>query len=343
MTARTAAHATVVRVRRRARLVALGLAVVAAALVLLALSVGTAVVSLPDVLSTLAGQGSRATDYIVLERRLPRALTALLVGGAFGLSGAILQSLLGNPLASPDVIGISAGAGTAAVTAIVVFSADGPAVALAALLGALLTAALMYVLAWRDGVTGYRLVLVGIGLAAILLSVTSYLMTRARVTSAQDALVWLTGSLNGSGLDELVPLAVALLVLVPATVIAARPLDLLGFGDDTAAGLGVGVQRTRFALLLCAVALAGMATAAAGPISFVALLAAPIGRRLARNGGPALVPSALTGAVIVLAADFAAQHTPGLPQVPVGVLTGAIGAPYLLFLLARMNRGGHGG
>jgi iron complex transport system permease protein len=337
------AHLVVARVRRRARVVALGLAVLAAALLLLALSVGTAVVSLPDVLSTLAGQGSRATDYIVLERRLPRALVALLVGTAFGLSGAVLQNLLGNPLASPDVIGVSAGAGTAAVTAIVVFGAAGPAVALAALLGALLTAALMYVLAWRDGVTGYRLVLVGIGLAAILLSITSYFMSRSQVTSAQDALVWLTGSLNGSGTDELIPLAIAVAVLVPATAIAARPLDLLAFGDDTAAGLGVDVQRTRLALLVCAVALAGTATAAAGPISFVALLAAPIGRRLARDGGPALLPSALTGAVIVLAADFAAQHTPGLPQVPVGVLTGAIGAPYLLFLLARMNRGGHGG
>jgi iron complex transport system permease protein len=337
------ARAVISRVRRRARLVTLVLAVLTAALLLLALSVGTAVVSLPDVLSTLAGQGSRATDYIVLERRLPRALVAVLVGAAFGLSGAVLQSLLGNPLASPDVIGISAGAGAAAVTAIVVFGAAGPSVALAALLGALVTAALMYVLAWRDGVTGYRLVLVGIGLAAILLSITSYFMTRSRVTSAQDALVWLTGSLNGSGVDELVPLAIALAILLPATAISARALDLLAFGDDTASGLGVGVQRTRFALLVCAVALAGTATAAAGPIAFVALLAAPIGRRLARDGGPALVPSALTGAVIVTAADFAAQHAPGLPQVPVGVLTGAIGAPYLLFLLARMNRGGHGG
>lgn len=337
------AHAVVAGVRRRARLTALVLAVLAAALLLLALSVGTAVVSLPDVLSTLAGQGSRATDYIVLERRLPRAMTALLVGAAFGLSGAVLQSLLGNPLASPDVIGISAGAGASAVTAIVVFGAAGPPVALAALLGALLTAALMYVLAWRDGVTGYRLVLVGIGLAAILLSVTSYFMTRSQVTSAQDALVWLTGSLNESGLDELVPLAIALTILVPATAISARALDLLAFGDDTASGLGVEVRRTRLALLVCAVALAGTATAAAGPIAFVALLSAPIGRRLARDGGPALLPSALTGAVIVAAADFAAQHAPGLPQVPVGVLTGAIGAPYLLFLLARMNRGGHGG
>lgn len=335
---------TVIRsVRRRARLVSLVLALVVAAVFLLALSVGTATVTLPDVLSTLAGQGSSDTNYIVLERRLPRALTGLLVGAAFGLSGAILQSLLGNPLASPDVIGISAGAGAAAVTGIVAFGLSGPAVSAFALAGALLTALLMYVLAWRDGVTGYRLVLVGIGLAAILLSVISYFMTRSRVTSAQDALVWLTGSLNGRDLTHLVPLAVAVALLVPAAAMAARALDLIGFGDDTARGLGVPVQRARLGLLLCAVALAGSATAAAGPIAFVALLAAPIGRRLARDGGPALLPATLVGAVIVTAADFAAQHTPGLPRVPVGVLTGAIGAPYLLVLLARMNRGGHGG
>lgn len=330
-------------VRRRARLVALVLALVVAGAFLLALSVGTAFVSVPDVLSTLAGQGSSDTDYIVLERRLPRALTAVLVGAAFGLSGAILQSLLGNPLASPDVIGISAGAGAAAVTAIVVFGLSGPGVAVAALAGALGTALLMYLLAWRDGVTGYRLVLVGIGLAAILLSVTSYFMTRSQVTSAQRALVWLTGSLNNSAWEKLTPLAVALAVLLPLTAASSRALDLIGFGDDTASGLGVPVRRARLWLLLCAVALAGTATAAAGPIAFVALLAAPIGRRLAGDGGPALLPAALVGASIVLLADFAAQHTPGLPQVPVGVLTGAIGAPYLLVLLARMNRGGHGG
>ncbi|MCT2586359.1 FecCD family ABC transporter permease [Actinophytocola gossypii] len=337
------ALAVVRRVRRRARLVSVLLAALAAGVFLLALSVGTATVSLPDVLSTLAGQGSSDTNYIVLDRRLPRALTGLLVGAAFGLSGAILQSLLGNPLASPDVIGISAGAGAAAVTGIVAFGLGGPGVAAAALVGALATAALMYLLAWRDGVTGYRLVLVGIGLAAILLSVISYFMTRSQVTSAQDALVWLTGSLNDSGWDKLVPLAVALVLLLPAVAAAARALDLMGFGDDTASGLGLAVPRARLGLLLCAVALAGTATATAGPIAFVALLSAPIGRRLARDGGPALLPSTLVGAVIVVAADFAAQHTPGLPRVPVGVLTGAIGAPYLLILLARMNRGGHGG
>lgn len=330
-------------VRRRARLVALVLAVLVLGLLFLALVVGTVVVSPPDVLSTLAGQGSRDTNYFVLERRLPRAATGLLVGLAFGLSGAILQSLLGNPLASPDVIGISAGAGAAAVTAIIAFGLSGTAVAGAALVGALVTAALMYLLAWRDGVTGYRLVLVGIGLAAILLSIISYFMTRSQVTSAQDALIWLTGSLNGRNWTHAVPLLVALAVLLPATAVASRALDLLSFGDDTARGLGVAVTPARLILLFCAVALAGVATASAGPISFVALLAAPIARRLTRDGGSALVSSALMGALIVLVADLAAQYTPGLPQVPVGVLTGAVGAPYLLVLLARMNRGGTGG
>ncbi|SFO24730.1 iron complex transport system permease protein [Pseudonocardia ammonioxydans] len=333
------------RAGTRTRRITIGV-VLAAAVALVgavALSVGESVISLPDVLSTLAGQGSRNTNYVILELRLPRAVTAILVGIGFGLSGTVIQSLLGNPLASPDVIGLSTGASAAAVLGIVVIGLDGIAVSVIALFGALLTAAVMYVLAWRDGVSGYRLILIGIGLAALLLSVVSFFMTRAQVTSASEALVWISGSLSGRNWSQAVPLAVALAVLVPVLAVLSRVLGLLGMGDDTARGLGVPVQQTRLALLIVAVAIAGVATAATGPIAFVALLAGPIGRTLSRDGGAALLPSALVGALIVLIADFAAQHTPGLPLLPVGVLTGAIGAPYLLFLLATMNRAGRGG
>lgn len=329
------------RVRRAVVAAALTAAVVAVFAVSLCL--GEAVISLPDVLSTLAGQGSRSTNYVILQLRLPRALVAVLVGLAFGLSGAVIQNLLGNPLASPDVIGISTGASAAAVLGIVVLGADGLGVSAVALVGALATAAAMYLLAWRDGVTGYRLILVGIGLAALLLSVVSYLMSRAQVTSAAEALVWISGSLSGRNWSHVLPLAVCLALLLPATAVLGRVLGLLGLGDDAARGLGVPVQRVRLGQLLCAVALAGVATAATGPIAFVALLAGPIGRGMARDGSPALLPSALVGALIVLVADFLAQHGPGLPLMPVGVLTGAIGAPYLLWQLARTNRVGRGG
>lgn len=329
--------------RRRVAVVDLTLAAVLAGAVLLALSVGSSYISLPDVLSTLAGQGSRHTDFAILETRLPRTCAGLLVGLAFGRSGALLQTLLNNPLASPDVVGISVGASAAAVSAIVLFGLGGLAVSAFALVGALATAAVMYLLAWRDGVSGYRLVLVGIGLAALLLSVVSYLMTRAQVATAADALFWLTGSLNGRGWADVVPLAVGVAVLVPVTAVLSRVLSVIRFGDDLARGLGVPVERARLGLLLCAVALAGVATAAAGPVAFVALLAAPIGRGLARDGSPALLPSALVGGLIVVVADFVAQQLPSASQFPVGVLTGAIGAPYLLVLLARMNASGRGG
>ncbi|CCH29608.1 iron chelate uptake ABC transporter family permease subunit [Actinosynnema sp. NPDC047251] len=331
------------RVRRRQAAVVGGLVAVLVVLTAVALTLGRGHVSLPDVLSTVVGQGSRATDYIVLELKLPRALAAILVGLAFGVSGAVFQSLLGNPLASPDVIGISTGASAAAVFGLAVLGVGGPALSALALAGALLTAVVMYLLTWRGGVTGSRLVLVGVGLAAILLSVVSYLLTRTRVATAQDALVWLTGSLNGRNWTQVVPLAVLLAVLLPAVAALARALGLLTLGDDAAKGLGVAVEPVRLGLLACAVLLAGAATAAAGPVAFVALLAAPIGRRLVRDGGPALVASGLVGAAVVLGADCAAQNLPVDQSYPVGVLTGAVGAPYLLLLLARANRTGKGG
>ncbi|MCW0213056.1 MAG: iron chelate uptake ABC transporter family permease subunit [Pseudonocardia sp.] len=338
---------SIARTRTRGRVrrlsVAGGLTVGVVAVFALSLCLGAALISLPDVLSTLAGQGSRNTNYVVLELRLPRALAALFVGVAFGLSGAVFQNLLHNPLASPDIIGISTGASAAAVLGIVGFGLTGIAISGLALGGAFATALAMYAIAWRNGVSGYRLILVGIGLSALLLSVVSYFMTRAQVTNAQDALIWISGSLTGRNWNQVLPLTAALVVLVPATMLLGRVLGLLGLGDDTARGLGVPVNQVRLGLILCAVALAGVATAATGPIAFVALLAGPIGRGLVRDGSPALLPSALVGALIVLVADVAAQHTPGLPNLPVGVLTGAIGAPYLLWQLARTNSGGQGG
>jgi iron complex transport system permease protein len=329
--------------RKRSTVVIGSLAALLLVFFALALSFGRGYVPLPDMLSTLAGQGSRSTNYIILDLKLPRSLAAVLVGVAFGVSGAVFQSLLGNPLASPDVIGISTGASAAAVLGISVLGLSGVAVSGLALAGALAAAAAMYALTWRGGISGSRLVLVGIGIAAILLSVVSYLMTRTRVATAQDALVWLTGSLNGRNWTQVVPLALIMAVLLPAVAVLARQLGLLRLGDDAARGLGVSVEPARLGLLAAAVGLAGAATAAAGPVAFVALLAAPIGRRLARDGSPALAASGLVGAAIVLVADFAAQNLPGGVQYPVGVLTGAIGAPYLLLLLARANRTGKGG
>ncbi|WP_394813415.1 FecCD family ABC transporter permease [Streptomyces johnsoniae] len=296
-----------------------------------------------EVLQAIGGGGNRATYYLVVELRLPRALTGVLIGLSFGLAGAVFQTLLRNPLASPDVIGISAGASAAAVVASVTLGVGGAAMSLSALGGALLAATLIYLLAWRRGVTGQRLVLIGVGVAAALTSVVSHTMTRSSAVVAQEARVWLTGSLNGRTWEQVGPLLIAVAVLFPLTALAARPLGALQLGDDAASGLGTRVERSRLALIGCAVALTGTATAAAGPVGFVAFVSGPIARQLLGRSTPALVPSALVGAVIVLVADLVAQHGLGPNQFPVGLVTSMIGAPYLLWLLARANRGGRGG
>jgi iron-siderophore transport system permease protein len=326
--------------RARVLAVCVVLAGVLFAVFCVSLALGDFPVPVTDVVATLFGQGDRATEFIVNRLRLPRALTGVMVGAAFGLSGAVFQTIARNPLASPDIIGITSGASVAAVFAIVVLSVSGAAVSAIALAGAVLSAVLMYVLAWRRGVSSYRLILVGIGIAAVATSLTSYLLTRSRVESAQQAMVWLTGSLNGRDWNDVRYLAVAGLVLVPALLLLAPRLRILQLGDDTARGLGLPAESTRLGLILVAVTLAAVATAAAGPIAFVAFLAPPIARRLIRTPGPALFGSALVGALVVCGSDLVAQHGLGSLEVPVGVVTGMIGAPYLMYLLARVHKTG---
>ncbi|WP_104141102.1 iron chelate uptake ABC transporter family permease subunit [Arthrobacter sp. ZGTC131] len=297
------------------------------------------------------GEKIPGASFIVMEAKLPRAVIGTMIGIAFGLSGALFQTMLRNPLASPDVIGISYGASAGAVTAIVVFGASGAAVSGAALGGALAVAALIYGIS-RSGslggsggggggsAAGNRLILAGVGIAAALHAVVNFLMTRADIRTAADVLVWLNGSLNSASWDRAGVLALALLVLIPAAALLAGPLRILELGDDAAAGLGIRVGRTRLGVVMTAVALAAVATAAAGPVAFVAFLAGPIARRF--SGKSSLPASALVGALIVLAADyFAANIAPLLLDgtvLPVGVITGALGAPFLLWLLVTSNR-----
>lgn len=328
----------------RGRLVTAALAAVTVAVSVLTLQVGDVHVPLPDTVRVLTGMTGAEEDFVayyaVFELRLPRTLTGLLVGLAFGLSGVIFQTLVRNPLASPDVIGIVPGASASAAFCILALGWSGTAVALGALTGALAAAAAIYLLAWRRAISTYRLVLVGIGLAALMEALVSLLMTRADVVEAQRALVWLTGSLNASSLAAARPLAAAVAVLVPAALLLTRPLRSLQLGDDAARGLGTRVELSRLGLILVAVALAAAATATAGPIAFVALLAGPIAHRLLRGSGTGFLPAALVGALITLLADLAAQNLWSGRQLPVGVVTGAVGAPYLIWLLVVANRSG---
>ena len=329
------------RDRRRRALVAGGLAVLALALVVVTMTLGPFRVALVDVVRILGGEQIPGATFIVMEQRLPRLLVAVGVGAAFGASGTIVQTLVRNPLASPDVIGITAGASAAAVLGVTVGGLGAVAVAPVACAGALATAALIFVLARRGTVSGYRFVLVGVGVAAVLNAVTAWGLTRAEVTEASRALVWITGSLSRASWEQVPVLWAALAVLGPLAALAALRLRALELGDDAAAGLGTRVEGARTALLAVAVGLAAVATAAAGPVAFVAFLAGPLARRLT-GGGVSLGAAALTGACLVLGADVVATSL--LPTaLPVGVVTGVLGAPVLLWLMARVNRAGGGG
>ncbi len=303
---------------------------------------GSYTVTFPDLVRIVAGADIPGATFIVMEDKLPRAVIGLMVGVAFGVSGTIFQTMLRNPLASPDVIGVTSGASVGAVLAIVVFAAEGPVVSMWAFVGTLVVALTIFALARQGGVQGSRLILVGIAIAAVLHSVVSYLLVRADVYVAADAFAWLQGSLNNSTWLRARDLAVSLALLLPVTAVLARRLGVLSLGDHAAAGLGVPVTRSRLWLLLTGVALAAVATAAAGPVAFVAFLSGPIAARML-GGRASLAASALVGALVVLCADYVAHNlTPGA-TLPVGVVTGALGAPFLIYLLVAANRGGRGG
>ena len=329
---------------RRTLVVSLTLAALLFVAAALAMMLGDYPVSPPDVvaslLSPLTGTRNPGIDFIVLNVRLPRAVLAILSGVAFALSGTIFQTLLRNPLASPDIIGISHGASAAAVFCIIVLNWTGTALAFGALGGALLTALAIYMLAWNNGVSPYRVVLVGIAMAAILSASISYLFTRARISEVQQALGWLVGSLNAAGPAQIIPLAAALVLLVPMALALARGLSALELGDDTARALGSRVEVTRLGLILAAVALSAFATAAVGPVAFVAFVAGPIARQLLGSGRKGFLPAMLVGAITMLGSDLLAQHAIPATQLPVGVVTGLFGALFLLWLLITSNRAG---
>jgi len=326
------------RGRRRALIVGgLGASVLLAFIA--SLVIGQTFYGLDQIARVILGEQVPGASFTVGELRLPRATLALLAGFAFGIAGVTFQTMLRNPLASPDIIGISSGASAAAVLAIVVLGLSETLTSIVALGAALLTALVIYLLSVRGGFAGARLILIGIGIAAMLDSVIAYLLTRAAEWDVQSAMQWITGSLNGATWSRILPLAIAFAVLVPVLLLLGRDLGMLRLGDETAASLGVRVQPTRLALVLAAVALLAFATAASGPIAFVAFMSGPIVARLVGPGGPLLLPAGLFGALLVLVADLVGQFAFDT-RYPVGVITGVLGAPYLVFLLIRTNRSG---
>jgi ABC-type enterobactin transport system, permease component len=328
-----------VRVQRRSLLTGTALVVVLCVVGVLALLIGDYPLGVGGALRALVGGGSDPlARYFVQGQRAPRVLAAVLVGAALGVSGCIFQSLSANPLGSPDVIGFTVGSATGALVQIIVLDAGPAGIAVGAVLGGLGTAAVVYALSWRHGVAGYRLVLVGIGVSAVLQGVNSLLVVRASLTAAQTAAQWLAGSFNAVTWGEVGLLVAGCAVLLPAALLLSRPLGVMASGDDLASGLGVRVERRRLELVVVGVALVSLAVAAAGPIAFVALAAPQLARRLARTSGVGMVGAALMGAVLVLASDVLAQRLLAPTQLPVGVVTGSLGGIYLIWLLARERR-----
>jgi iron complex transport system permease protein len=338
------------RVPVRAGAVALVGVLVLGVLVALDLSLGDFDVPLHSVVDTLLGQSTNpGHEFIVTKLRLPQTLVAVLVGVALGLSGALTQTFARNPLASPDILGVTEGAALGAVSVIVLSGSSGYGGGLvsgrlqeiglpvAAFLGGLLTAVLLYVLSWRRGIDGQRLVLIGIGIGAALAALTSWLLVRARIQDAQSAQVWLNGSLTSRGWEQATPLLGTLAVLVPLSLVLVHTLNALQLGDESARGLGVRLQWTQLLVLLAAVGLASVAVSAVGPLEFVAFVVPQVALRLTGGSRPPMLASMVLGACLVVGADLLTRVV--LPfALPAGLVTAAIGAPYLIWLLVRTNR-----
>jgi ABC-type enterobactin transport system permease subunit len=299
---------------------------------------GTLPISAAQLWQVVNGEAARNIQLIVVEWRLPRVLMALLIGAALGVSGAIFQSLLRNPLGSPDILGFNTGAYSGVLLALVLFHQNIAGIMLAALSGGLVTAGGVYLFAWRQGVDTFRLIIVGISVRALLMALNSWLIISASLDAALSAGLWSAGSLSGITWAKTTPVIVVLLLALTATALLARRMRLLEMGDDTACALGVPVERSRLILMLVGVLLTAASTALVGPISFVALLAPQIARRLCGGVKGALPLAALCGALLLIAADYAAQHF-FLPwQLPVGVITVSLGGFYLIALLVREAR-----
>ncbi|MBT0724621.1 iron chelate uptake ABC transporter family permease subunit [Rosenbergiella sp. S61] len=303
-----------------------------------ALCRGAIPLSLQELWQVLGGKGPEGLRLVVVEWRLPRVLIALMCGASLGISGAIFQSILRNPLGSPDVLGLNAGAFSGVLAIMLLWPSNLFAMALASLISAALTGVIIYLLAWRQGITPYRLILIGIGIRALLMSFNGWVMTSTSLSTAMSAGLWSAGSLNGVNWQSVSMVFPAVVIALLGVASLAKRMGLLEMGDDLACALGIRTERTRLGLLLLAILLTAVPTAVIGPVSFVALVAPQIARRLAHSPSGVLWNTALCGSLLLLAADYLAQHAFLPYQLPVGVITVSVGGIYLLSLLVREAR-----
>jgi len=323
---------------RRLVLSCLLLMLVSLAVAVISLRSGAVTLDFTQVFNALTGSAPRNITMVVTEWRLPRVMMALLVGAALGISGAIFQSLMRNPLGSPDVMGFNTGAWSGVLVAMVLFGQHLTAITLAAMAGGILTSLIVWALAWRDGIETFRLIIIGIGMRAMLMAFNTWLLLQASLETSLSAGLWFAGSLNGLTWAKTLPAAPLILLMFICALLLVKRMRLLEMGDDSACALGVSVERSRLMLMLVAVVLTAAATAIAGPISFIALVAPHIARRLSGTARWGLTQSALCGSLLLLAADLCAQQLFMPYQLPVGVVTVSLGGIYLIVLLVQESR-----
>lgn len=322
------------------RLVFSCLLLVAASLLIAVWSLRSGAVTLDfsQVFNALTGSAPRNITLVVTEWRLPRVVMAILVGAALGVSGAIFQSLLRNPLGSPDVMGFNTGAWSGVLVAMVLFGQHLTAIAFAAMAGGILTSLVVWLLAWRNGIETFRLIIIGIGIRAMLMAFNTWLLLHASLETSLSAGLWNAGSLNGLTWSKTLPATPIIALMMVCAWLLVRRMRLLEMGDDSACALGVSVERSRLTLMLVAVVLTAASTAIAGPISFIALVAPHIARRISGTARWGVTQSALCGALLLLAADLCAQQLFMPYQLPVGVVTVSLGGIYLIVLLVQEPR-----
>lgn len=321
--------------RRRSNLWQGGLCLL---LAMAALMLGTLQLGPTEIWDALWQQGNPMYQTVILQWRLPRLLMAMVVGMSLAIAGGVFQSLLRNPMGSPDVIGFNTGAWSGVLLTVVLWHGSEWMLAAGALLGGSLTAALIFALAWQGGLSRLRLIIIGIAVSALLNALNIWLMMSTTLDSAMTAVLWSIGSLNGMTWQKCLPVMAGLLPCLLGCLAGERPLQQMTLGDDIARASGVRVQPIRLGLMLAATALTAIATSMTGPIPFIALAAPHIASRLTPGSAPTLFNIGLTGAALVLAADLLAQHALPGTQLPVGVVSVCLGGLYLLYLLVHEVR-----
>lgn len=329
------------RIKRRRRfiLVTSLLAIIAFALCCTMLMLGNTIYPVSDVIGVLLGEQVKGASFAVGTIRFPRMVAGVFAGFAFGVAGHVFQTMLRNPLANPNVIGITAGSSAAAVFCIIVLHASNAFVSIASILGGLATVMVIFLLSKGTSFSIGRLILIGIGIQAMLNAVISYLLLIGQEHDIPTAMRWLSGSLNGAKMEDIYPLMITVLIFTPIIIVLGKRLDMLELGEQAATSLGVDTNKTRFVLIISSVLIIALATATTGPIAFIAFLSGPIAKRLVGVGFSSLIPAGLVGIMLVLASDLIGQFA-FVARYPVGVITGILGAPYLIYLLIRMNRKG---